>query len=151
MSSNVAETIVGGVVLVVAAGFLWFAGQSTSFSTGGDAYPLFARFQSVSGVNVGTDVRLAGVKVGTLTGVELDQETYQAIAEVSIKTDVQIPDDADIKVASDGLLGNSYLEITAGGSPMMMQPGDEFFLTQGSVSLINLLMKFVTQDDTTDQ
>lgn len=151
MSSNVAETIIGGVVLVAAAGFLWFAGQSTSFSTGSDSYPLYARFQSISGVDVGTDVRLAGVKVGTLTDVQLDLETYQAVAEVLIDQDIQIPDDADIKVASDGLLGNSYLEITAGGSSMMMQAGDEFFLTQGSVSLINLLMKFVTQDDSDAQ
>ncbi len=146
MASNAAETIVGGVVMAAAAGFLWFAAQSTSFSAGVDQYPLYARFQSVSGVSVGTDVRLAGVKVGTLTQIDLDPETYQAIAEVSIDDDILIPDDADIKVASDGLLGNSYLEITAGGSPFMMEAGDEFFLTQGSISLINLLMKFVTQD-----
>ncbi len=149
MASNTAETIVGAVVLAAAAGFIWFAAQATQYRSTGDQYPLYARFQSISGVTPGTDVRLAGVKVGTLSAIELDPETYQAIAMVSIDSAVQIPDDADIKVTSDGLLGNSYLEITAGGSPFMMEPGDEFFLTQGSVSLINLLMKFVTQDNET--
>lgn len=145
-ANNAAETIVGGAVLVLAAVFLWFAIQSTSYSASGGQYPLYARFQSIAGVNIGTDVRLAGVKVGSLTNIELDKDTYQAVAEVSIDQDILIPDDADIKVTSDGLLGNAYLEITAGGSSFMMEAGDEFFLTQGSVSLINLLMKFVTAD-----
>lgn len=143
MASEAAETMIGGVVLAAAIGFLYFASQATGFTTGGGQYPLFAKFRSVEGLNVGSDVRLAGVKVGTLTGITLDQETYRAVAEMSVDEGIEIPDDADIKVAADGLLGGAFLEITAGGSPFMLEAGDEILLTQGSISLVNLLMKFV--------
>lgn len=143
MASNAAETVIGGVVIAAAVGFLYFTAQATGFSTSGDQYPLYAKFRSVEGLNIGSDVRLAGVKIGTLTEISLDQQTYQAVAEMSVDQGIEIPDDADIKVASDGLLGGAFLEITAGGSPFMLEPGDEIYLTQGSVSLINLLMKFV--------
>lgn len=147
MASEAAETTIGGVVLLAAAGFLYFASQATGFSTGTEQYPLFAKFRSVEGLNVGSDVRLAGVKVGTLTKISLDQETYQAVTELAVNNGIEIPDDADIKVASDGLLGGAFLEISAGGSAFMLEPGDEIFLTQGSVSLINLLMKFTAGGD----
>ncbi len=143
MASNAAETLIGAVVLAVAAGFLYYASQVAGVSTGSGQYPLTAKFRSVEGLNVGSDVRLAGVKIGTLTGITLDQETYQAIAKISVDSEIKIPDDADIKVASDGLLGGAFLEITAGGSPFYLEPGDEILLTQGSVNLISLLMKFV--------
>lgn len=146
MASEAAETMIGGVVLAAAAGFLYFASQATGFTTTGGQYPLTAKFRSVEGLNVGSDVRLAGVKIGTLTDISLDQVTYQAIAKLSVDEGIAIPDDADIKVASDGLLGGAFLEITAGGSSFMLEAGDEILLTQGSISLINLLMKFVAGD-----
>jgi phospholipid/cholesterol/gamma-HCH transport system substrate-binding protein len=77
----------------------------------------------------------------------LDPVTYEAVTEVSIDKDVLIPDDAEIKVSTDGLLGGSYLEVTAGGSPFMLEADGEFTYTQGSVSLINLLLKFGGGDD----
>lgn len=146
-NKNAAETVIGAVVLFAAAAFLYLASQSSGFSNSNDQYPLIAKFRSVEGLNVGSDVRLSGVKIGTLTSISLDPETYQAIAEIHVNSEIKIPDDADIKVASEGLLGGSFLEITAGGSPFMLEDGDEILLTQGSVSLINLLMKFVTQDE----
>ncbi|MEE9455016.1 MAG: outer membrane lipid asymmetry maintenance protein MlaD [Paracoccaceae bacterium] len=146
MANNVTETLIGAVVVAAAAGFLFYAGQSTGFSTGTGQYTLTAKFRSVEGLNVGSDVRVAGVKVGTLKAITLDQDTYRAVAVMSLDDTIMIPDDADIKVASDGLLGGAFLEITAGGSPFMLENGDEILLTQGSVSLINLLMKFVSSD-----
>ncbi len=143
MASEAAETVIGGVVLAAAAGFIYFAMQTTGFTASGGQYPLYAKFRSVEGLNVGSDVRLAGVKIGTLTGITLDQDTYRAVAKMSVDEGIAIPDDADIKVAADGLLGGAFLEITAGGSPFMLEAGDEILLTQGSISLINLLMKFV--------
>lgn len=147
MANNVSETLIGAVVLAAAAGFLFFAGQSVGFSSGGDQYPLIAKFRSVEGLNVGSDVRLSGVKIGTLTSISLDQETYQAVTGISVDNDIAIPDDADIKVSTDGLLGGAFLEITAGGSPFMLEAGDEIIYTQGSISFLNLLLKFVTNND----
>lgn len=147
MASNASETLVGAAVIAVAAGFLYYAGQSSGFTGNTDRYALTAKFRSVEGLNVGSDVRLSGVKIGTLTSISLDQDTYEAITKISVDKDVLIPDDADIKVSTDGLLGGAFLEITAGGSPFMLEPNGEIIYTQGAVSFLNLLMKFVTTDE----
>lgn len=148
MASNATETLVGAAVLAVAAGFLYYVGQTTGMSSRAGDYTLNASFRSVEGLNIGSDVRLSGVKVGTLTSVSLNPDTYEAVTQMAIQEDVQIPDDADIKVSTDGLLGGAFLEITAGGSPFMLEPGGEIIYTQGAISFINLLMKFVTNDET---
>lgn len=147
MASNTSETLVGAAVILAAGAFLVFAGQSVGFSSSDDSYPLTAKFRSVEGLNVGSDVRLSGVKIGTLTKIFLDPITYQAVTEITVDSDIAIPDDADIKVSTDGLLGGAFLEITAGGSPFMLESGGEIIFTQGSVSFLNLLLKFVTSDE----
>ncbi len=147
MASNASETLVGAAVIAVAVGFLYYASQTSGFSTDTGRYSLTASFRSVEGLNVGSDVRLSGVKVGTLTSIALNPDTYEAITKISVDKDVLIPDDADIKVSTDGLLGGAFLEITAGGSPFMLEPDGEFIYTQGSISFINLLMKFVSTDE----
>lgn len=147
MASNVSETLIGALVLAVAGSFLYYATQTSGFSTDTDQYALNANFRSVAGLNVGSDVKLSGVKVGTLTAISLDPDTYEAVATIAVDDGILIPDDAEIKVSTDGLLGGAYLEITAGGSPFMLEPDGEFVFTQGSVSLINLLLKFGGGDE----
>lgn len=146
MASNVSETIIGAVVMAVAGSFLYYATQTSGFSSDTNQYTLSANFRSVAGLNVGSDVKLSGVKIGTLATISLNPETYQAVATIAIDNEVLIPDDAEIKVSTDGLLGGAYLEITAGGSPFMLEPGGQFVYTQGAVSLINLLLKFGGDD-----
>jgi phospholipid/cholesterol/gamma-HCH transport system substrate-binding protein len=109
-----------------------------------ESYQLSASFRSAEGIAVGTDVRLAGIKVGSVTGLELDPESYQAQATFTVREDVMLPEDSDVKIASEGLLGGSFLEITPGASDFMLAAGDEIVNTQGSVSLLNLLMRFGT-------
>lgn len=146
MSENTTEVIVGGAVLAAAIGFLVYAGQMTGVTTGQTEYPLTASFRSADGVDVGTDVRLAGVKVGRVTAVELDPETFRAETAFTVRAGIQVPDDSAIAVSSEGLLGGNYVEILPGGSPFTLTPGDEIEFTQGSISLISLLMKFVAGD-----
>ncbi len=145
MSNSVAETVLGAVVLATAGGFLVYAGQNAGFQMARDSYALSAAFRSADGVLVGTDVRLAGIKVGSVTELELDTETYQARAEFSIRNDIMIPEDSDIKVAQEGLLGGYFLEITPGASDFMLSAGDEILNTQGSVSLLDLFVRFGLQ------
>jgi phospholipid/cholesterol/gamma-HCH transport system substrate-binding protein len=140
--NNAAETAIGAVVVLAAAGFLLYAGQATGFRAAPDTYPLAASFRSVEGVAVGTDVRLAGIKVGTVSNLALDVERYEARVTMTIDRALQIPEDSDIRVAQEGLLGGSYLEITPGASDFMLSAGDEILNTQGSVSLLNLLLRF---------
>jgi phospholipid/cholesterol/gamma-HCH transport system substrate-binding protein len=143
MAENTSEVLAGGAVLAVAIGFLVYAGQSTGFSGGADTYPLVASFRAVDGISVGTDVRLAGVKVGTITSLDLNPQTFFADAEVQIDSAIQVPDDSAILVSSEGLLGGNYIEIIPGGSTDVLAPGAEIEDTQGSVSLVTLLMRFV--------
>ncbi len=140
---NLGEVAVGGVVLAAAVGFGVFALQSAGLTVQGDSYPLTASFRSLEGVNVGTDVRLAGVKVGTVSDITLNPETYRAETTVQINAEILIPDDSAILVASEGLLGGNFVEISPGGSPFYFDAGGEFLDTQGSVSLISLLLAAV--------
>ncbi|WOI34517.1 outer membrane lipid asymmetry maintenance protein MlaD [Tritonibacter scottomollicae] len=144
MTHSTTEVLTGGLVLVVAAGFAFYAAQAAGLSRGGENYPLTASFRSLEGVSVGTDVRLAGVKIGTVTGVELNAETFRADTTFSVSKDIMIPDDSAIVIASEGLLGGNFVEVMPGGSPFNFESGDEIVDTQGAVSLISLLVKFVS-------
>ncbi|MGB8812838.1 MAG: outer membrane lipid asymmetry maintenance protein MlaD [Paracoccaceae bacterium] len=143
MAENISEVIAGGAVLAAAIGFLVYAGQSTGFTGDAGTYELVASFRSVEGVTVGTDVKLAGVKVGTITSLELNPTTYFADAKISVIQGVALPDDSAILISSEGLLGGNYVEVIPGGSPINLEPGEEIEDTQGAVSLVGLLMKFV--------
>ena len=148
MKENKLEVIIGAVVLAVALGFVVFLYQSTGISVSNSRhYELKADFRSADGIHVGTDVRLAGVKVGTVSDLILNVETYRAEAELAIENAVDIPEDSALTVSSEGLLGGNFIEIIPGASYEYMQPGDEFLDTQGSVSLISLLLKFVSGND----
>jgi len=147
MSENKTEVFVGGAVLAAAIAFVIYAGQATGFGATGQGYPLQASFRSLEGVGVGTDVRLAGVKIGTVTDVTLNPETYRADTVVSVLDGIEIPDDSAIIVASEGLLGGNFVEIIPGGSPFFYDPGSEIEDTQGAISLVSLLLKFVTGNE----
>lgn len=143
MSHNTTEIMVGGAVLAGAIAFAIYAGQATGLSTSSGGYELNASFRSLEGVTVGTDVRLAGVKIGTVTRVELNPETYRADTSFSVLQGIEVPDDSAVIVSSEGLLGGNFVEIVPGGSTFFFEPGDEVEDTQGAVSLISLLIKFV--------
>ena len=144
MANNAAETTIGAVVLLAAAGFLIYAGSTAGISGPTDSYTVKASFRSVEGVSLGTDVRLAGVKIGSVTGLELNPKTFRAETSLSVNKDIILPDDSSVVVASEGLLGGNFVEIVPGGSTFNIEDGGELLDTQGSVSLISLLLKFVT-------
>lgn len=147
MSTNPTEVAVGAAVLAAAVGFVLYAGQVTGFTVQSDGYPLNASFRSLEGISVGTDVRLAGVKIGTVTDIDLNPQTFRADTEFLLKDGIDIPDDSAVVISSEGLLGGNFVEIVPGGSPFNFEPGSEIEDTQGSVSLISLLMKFVSGGD----
>ena len=137
-NNNMVETLIGALVVVIAIGFLVFAYSSTSAGSL-SGYPLEARFTSADGINSGTDVRLHGIKVGTVSAIDLDAKSYMAVVHMSIRGDVPIPDDSSIKVTSTGLLGNAYLSIQPGGSPKNLGANGQIVNTQGSVDLMGLI------------
>ena len=148
--SHTTEVVTGSVVLAAAVGFFLYAGQIVGLSGGGDSHSYSASFRTADGISVGTDVRLGGVKVGTVTGIDLNPETYRADAAFTVQSDVALPDDTAIIISSEGLLGGSYVEVLPGGSPFNLEPGAEIEDTQGSVSLVQLLLKFVAGSEDTE-
>lgn len=146
MSYSKTEILLGGLVVAGAIAFAVNATQTAGLGGVGGTYELTASFRSLEGVDVGTDIRLAGVKIGTLTGMTLNPETYRADTVLSIKDGILIPDDSAVVVASEGLLGGNFIEVNPGGSPFYFEGGDEVDDTQGAVSLISLLLKFVSGD-----
>lgn len=144
MREDLTEVLTGAVVLAAALGFGIYAAQAAGLGRDSGSYPLHASFRSLEGVAVGTDLRLAGVRIGQVSDVSLNTETFRADTTVRIRDGVAIPDDSAIVVASEGLLGGNFIEIVPGGSPFDLEPGDVFTDTQGSVSLISLLLKFVS-------
>ena len=95
------------------------------------------------GVNIGTDVRLSGIKVGTVQKLALDPKSYNAVLTLALENYVKLPDDSSVRITSEGLLGNQYLSIEPGSSMQTIKPGGEIENTQGSIDLIGLLGKAV--------
>ena len=138
MANNMVETLVGAFVILVAGAFLFFA--YTTADVGDVAgYQVNADFDSVDGLTVGSDVRVSGIKVGTVTSQELDPNTYLARVSMAIDPKVQLPDDSSIKITSEGLLGGNYLAIEPGGSEDLIPDGGKIQFTQGSIDLIGLV------------
>jgi phospholipid/cholesterol/gamma-HCH transport system substrate-binding protein len=132
MSENKLEILAGALVVAAAVGFVFYAGKSAGMGAGGDSYPLRASFRSIEGVSLGSDVKLAGVKVGTITGLTLNPTTYMADAVIAIDKKIQLPSDSAILISSEGLLGGNYVEIQPGGAPDNFAPGDQLMKFVGS-------------------
>jgi len=147
MAYERAEIVTGAAVLALAIGFAVYAAQGSGLLAAPESYPLTASFRSIEGISVGSDVRLAGVKVGTVTDMQLNPNTFFADAQISMRNDVLLPVDSTILVSSEGLLGGNFIEVLPGGALENLEPGGEIEDTQGAVSLITLLLKFVGGGD----
>lgn len=134
-----AETLVGAVVLLAAAGFLAYALGAAGRGGGPGGYEVTARFGQVGGLTPGADVRVAGVKVGTVADLTLDPKTYLAVTRLALDGDVKLPADSTAKITSDGLLGGSHVAIAPGGSTEDLKPGGQFENVQGAVDLFSLI------------
>lgn len=136
---RVVETVVGAGVLAAAGLFLSYALANASGGGGPGGYQVTARFGQVGGLSSGADVRVAGVKVGTVSGIRLDPKTYLAETELTLDGSVKIPTDSVAKVTSDGLLGGSHVAIAPGGSLENLADGGQIENAQGAVDLFGLI------------
>ena len=136
------EVLTGALVLLIAAGFLAYAVANSGRSAGA-GYTLFAKFDHIDGLGLGADVRIGGVKVGNVNQERLDPESFQAVVGLSVRNDIRLPKDSAAIVTSESLLGGKYLSLQPGGDETMLQPGQTITITQSSVSLEELLGKFI--------
>ncbi len=145
MRESAFETLIGAVVVAVAAIFLWFAlARGGETSTGSKQYEVTARFNSVSGLARGSDVRIAGVKAGIVKAINGDPERFEAVVTLSLDSKWVLPDDTDARVSTDGLLGGAYIALEPGaGMDNIAQDGSgEIQYTRGSVDLLTLFASF---------
>lgn len=146
MRNSVFETLLGAAVILVAGAFLMFSLSSAPSGGGGESYLVKARFNSVVGIDRGSDVRMAGIKVGRVVDLNFDTERYEAVLTLSIDNAIELPDDSDAKVTSDGLLGGAFLAVEPGGGfDVIAQDGSgEILYTRGSVDLLTLFASFAS-------
>jgi len=143
MKQNAVETLTGAIVIVVAAAFLFFIYTTTGVGGLGGGYPLKASFNNLGGVSTGSDVRISGVKVGSVTGQQLD-DVYEAVLTLTINSDVKIPNDSTAKITSEGLLGASYVAIEPGGAEDHFKAGDQFQYSQSALDLWSIISSFTS-------
>jgi len=137
-----AEVGAGAAVLALAAGFVIFAlGNTGTKAT--PSYKLFARFDDVGGLAPGSDVRMAGVKIGQVDKVYLDPKSYQAVVSFSVNDDVKLATDSSAEIATSSLLGGASLVIEEGGAADNLQNGQTMTVTQSAVNIEDLLGKFI--------
>ncbi len=134
MRHNLIETIMGTVVLVVAGFFIVFA-YSRSQIIPVNGYNLTAKFERIDGLNVGSDVRMSGVKIGTVISQHIDPKTFLAIVQLSLSSDINLPTDSSAEIVSEGFLGSKYLAIIPGANDRTIPLGGEIMHTQSSISL----------------
>jgi phospholipid/cholesterol/gamma-HCH transport system substrate-binding protein len=151
MRTNVLEAIMGAVVLGIASFFLIFAYTSSQGNTA-SGYPLAANFDRVDGLSVGNDIRVSGVKVGTISNISIDSETYLAHVVFSVRDDIKLPVDSVAEIVSESLMGGKYIALVPGGDEKVLTSGEEISYTQSSISFENLLGKYLFsgKDDKSD-
>lgn len=142
MSRNAVETVMGALVLVVAALFLFFA-YTTSQISPVSGYPLIAKFSNAGGLKDGSDVRISGIKVGSVTSETLDPQSFQAVVHMSIAPSIKLSTDSVAQIASSGLLGENYISIEPGNENEVIPPGGTITHTQAAMSLENLIGQMI--------
>ncbi len=139
MKNSTVETLIGAAVVVIAAGFFLFAYQSSGKGGTAAGLKLSALFDNASGISIGTDVRIAGVKVGTVTGFTLDDSNFQAVVTMQVDPRLKLTDDATAKVTAEGLLGSNFITLEQGGADSILADGGMISNTQGAVDIWSLI------------
>lgn len=142
MNRNAVETVMGAVVLVVAAVFLFFA-YTTSQVQAVSGYHLTARFSNADGLKDGGDVRISGIKVGSIVSQRLDPQSFQAVVTLSMDPSIKLATDSVAQITSSGLLGDKYIAIEPGNEDELVPPGGAITHTQAAMSLENLIGQMI--------
>ncbi|MDR3030968.1 MAG: outer membrane lipid asymmetry maintenance protein MlaD [Holosporales bacterium] len=141
MKGNVLEAVIGAIVLIVASFFMYFAYISSGEKIR-EGYVLLAKFDDVSGLSTGADIKLNGIKIGIVKSLKID-ESYQAQAELLIKDEIKIPKDSSASIVTEGIIGNKFVAMMPGFDEEKLKNGEEISLTQSAVNLEKLIVRFV--------
>ena len=134
MRRNAIETVMGAVVLLVAGVFVFFAYDMAQVKAV-EGYEVTALFYKIGGLNEGSDVRISGIKVGTVIDHELDSESYDARVRMTITREIKLPVDTVASIASEGLLGGKYVRLEPGTDKSYIKDGGTITKTKDFRSL----------------
>ncbi len=141
---SLAEILTGAVVLLVAIGFLAYAITNSGRSlAGGNGITLTARFDRIDGLQPGADVRIGGVKVGSVIDQQIDPTTFLVVLKMQVDARLHLPTDSSAEITSESLMGGKYVAIVPGGEDKILRNGDAITITQSSISLESLLGRFI--------
>ncbi|MEG9884493.1 MAG: outer membrane lipid asymmetry maintenance protein MlaD [Hyphomicrobiales bacterium] len=139
MKQTALETLIGAIVIIAGVGFFTFAYTVSGIGRGEGGYHLIVAFQNAEGIHPGTDIRMSGIKIGTVIAQNLDPKSYQAIVTLAIDKKIQLPEDTSAKITSEGLLGEKFITLEAGGAPVMLRDGDHILYSQGAIDIWTLI------------
>lgn len=142
MRRNIIETAMGAIVILVAVVFLVFS-YNVSDLRPAEGYDVIAKFNAVDGLAVGSDVRVAGVKIGTVVDQTIDQEEYRAVVRMKINPEIKLTTDTVVRISSAGLLSGKYVKLEPGGAKEKLAAGGELTNTKDVISLEELLGKVI--------
>lgn len=135
---NIAETILGAIILIIAIGFLFFAYKTTNLNAD-KGYELTANFAQIDGLEIGSAVKVAGIKVGKILDLKIDPKTYNAIVIMDVDKDIKLPLDTAAVISSSGMLGGKFMSLEPGADEEFLEDGDNIEYTQSVPSLEKLL------------
>ena len=139
------EIIVGFLIVLITLMLLFFGIFNFLSEKTNNYNKYLAEFSASDGIIICSDVRLAGVKIGSVSNLNLNKETYLATVEISVDKTIKIPEDTEANISSDGLLGEKYVSLNVGGSDVMLDNGEKLIYTQGSIDFLNLILKFANE------
>ncbi|MAQ71518.1 MAG: outer membrane lipid asymmetry maintenance protein MlaD [Alphaproteobacteria bacterium] len=142
MNKNTFETALGAFVLIVAVIFLILSYRMSNVSSG-SGFTILADFSGIGGLKAGDSVQISGVKIGTVSDVSLNTETYLARVSMDIDDNIQIPDDTAALISSESLLGGRYMLLEPGASETYLEDGGRVIYTQAPQNLEQLLGQFI--------
>ncbi len=143
MKKTSIETSVGVFVLLglICVGYLTIKLGKMEL-VGDNNYPIYAKFQSVSGLKKGSHVEMAGVRIGTIDSITLDKEN-KAVVKMKIEKGLSLTDDAIASVKTAGIIGDKYIKISPGGSDTLLKPGETITETESALDIEELVSKYV--------
>jgi phospholipid/cholesterol/gamma-HCH transport system substrate-binding protein len=143
MKQQTIETIVGLLVLFIAAAFIYFGYAKNNNTIGTTRYKLLVSFENIDGISEGADVKIAGMKIGNVEKIEFDNENYRALLTLHINQDVNVPEDSRAIISTNGIIGNKYIKISPGASEDYLANNGIIKFTQSALNIEDLISKLI--------
>lgn len=142
MKKNTVEIVVGVLVIIFSIVFVMFTMKITNKKLNEEFYRLYAVFDNIEGVNIGTKVKIGGIEIGEVEKLNIDAN-YRVKLVLKIKKDMLLPVDSNIKIATSGLIGGKYLRVDVGGDEEYLQSNEYFGYTESTMDLEDMITRFM--------